>query len=42
VWKSTTHIGVAIAHNNQKSVVVAIYSPKGNIPQMYKSNVYIP
>lgn len=40
VWKSTTHLGVGIAINeNQNVYVVACYSPPGNLLNMYSDNV---
>jgi len=42
VWKSTTNIGVGILIVNGTVNVMVIYSPAGNQPGQYTSNVKLP
>jgi uncharacterized protein YkwD len=39
VWKSTTHVGVGVARNGNKTVVVANYHPPGNWQGQFRNNV---
>jgi len=41
VWKGTTHIGIGCASNEKRSVIVAQYSPMGNMDgvESYRKNV---
>ena len=41
VWKQTTHVGIGKAthSNGQRTIVVANYSPPGNIKNQFKQNV---
>ncbi|CAL8116591.1 unnamed protein product [Orchesella dallaii] len=44
VWKTTTHVGVGIAWNPKRRwwIVVANYSPPGNLKGTYAENVFPP
>ena len=39
VWKSTTHVGAAVASVGNKRIVVANYHHAGNAPGQFKHNV---
>jgi len=39
VWKGTTHIGSAIARNDDLIVVIVLYFPPGNIQNTFMANV---
>jgi len=42
IWKGTRSLGVAFLQGNDRDVVIAIYSPPGNIKGMYFENVLKP
>lgn len=42
VWKNTQDLGVGMAKNPRKTVIVATYYPRGNYVDMYKENVSKP
>lgn len=39
VWVETKTVGMAIAKNNTRAVVVANYTPQGNVQTQFKKNV---
>ena len=39
VWKGTTKVGFGVATARGKKLVVARYSPPGNVPGRYNENV---
>ncbi|KAF4524951.1 hypothetical protein B566_EDAN014132, partial [Ephemera danica] len=40
VWKCTTELGIAIATRGNRTVVVANYSPRGNMQDQFRENVF--
>ena len=42
VWKSTTDVGIGVATNGTKTIVVANYSPPGNVNKHFVENVLSP
>lgn len=42
IWKSTTHMGLAIEERFNKTWVLATYFPTGNVLGSYLENVFEP